>query len=357
MRLFCTGLWEGVTQTSAGACVGVVVVAGLWLTACLLFVTPNRLAGVDYRYWMTVHADHQTEVSFRAMRLAQAGPQSFAVVVFGDSATRDLITDWAAVEATVSKRVGRAVSVYDLSAKGMNLIEMVGLMDLIDDGFNGIVVLQIGQFHLSQTEQELAEIAELPRLALDTPVYNDELARVARAMPLRTGNYFVDHWRYYAHRVNHKFMKQLLLGPIPEHFDPRQPLSEAKWKKESEKITAYLANYKDQRDRNRAILDRMFERLRSRSHAEVVLLELPENPNALRLRSAEMIQDHRRYLQQWGELQGLHYWNLNEDAGLAPDHFLDYVHVDNAEVESRYTDLFADRLAGLAASTLEKDTP
>ena len=44
---------------------------------------------------------------------------------------------------------------------------MAGVMDLIDEGFNGIVVLQIGQFHLAQTPQELAEIAHNPPSGLE----------------------------------------------------------------------------------------------------------------------------------------------------------------------------------------------
>ncbi len=236
------------------------------------------------------------------------------------------------------------MSVHDLTAKGMNLIEMAGLMSLIDTDFNGVVLMQIGMFHLAQTPKELAVIADLPRLMLDTPHYDREIANVAVA-PGRTGNYFLDHWKQYSYHFNTKFFLQLLNGPIPEVREPNQPLTDAAWEKETAEVSAYVGNYKAQRDRNRAIVDRMIDRIRRHGQTEIILLEPPFNPRGDRLISAELRQDHDQYMAPWAQTRGLHYWALNRDADLLERHFFDFVHVHSVVAETRYTHLLAERIA------------
>ena len=345
---FWSGLWCGVSEPSPAGTIGIGLVAAGLFIACFLWMTPDHLAELDQRYFMTVHVDDYTEISFGAMRAAKAGPAPFAVAIFGDSSIRAAMPDAQAIEDALARQMGASVPVHFMAAKGMNLIEKAGVMDYIGKDFNGIVVIQmLSIYQLAQTEKQLATLMDLPRLAIDTPVYDEELTRVAGRAPIRTGLYLFDHWRYYAYRVNKYMLRNTLFGIQPMKRE-RKPLTPDMWEPVDQRVRDYLHEYPSNRDRNIAMLNRMIERLRRNGRVEVVLVETPINPIWHQLVSPELAQDHHSYWEQWVEKQGVHFWDFNQEMDFAPEDFYDHVHLSSPEVQRGFTQQLAQRIAHLA---------
>ena len=323
----------------------------LW---CVLWVTPNHLADLDPRYFMTVHLDDYTEVSFAAMRIRKAGPQPFAVVIFGDSSIRSTALDPRKVEQELSRALGRDVPVHYLAAKGMNLIETAGVMDYIGKDFNGLIIMQMSLYYLAQTPQKLAEVAYLPRLAIHSQVYDQELAAVTGRQPTRTGVYLFDHWKYYAYRLNEHALANVLLGPTPLPLG-RNPMTQDQWRTADRNVRSYLAQYPSQRNANTAIVDRMIDRLHRNGQVEVAIVETPTNPRWHRLIDPKLATDHKLYWVRWTQEQNIHYWDLNTEAKFTPKDFHDYVHLSSDPARQRFTELLTKRIVALATLWQTKD--
>ena len=340
-------VWVGAVTPSFAGLVGMCLVAAGLLGVCVWWATPERLTRLDHRYFMTVHLDDYTVVSFAAMRAAVEGPKPFAVALFGDSSFNAAMPDTETMEQALTDALGQPAPVHSLAAKGMNFIEAAGVMDYIGEGFNGIVVIQMDMFHLSQTPHQQAILLDAPRLAIDTPVYDEELSRVAGRRPWRTGVYLLDHWKFYAYRLNEHAVKNILLGPTPLPLG-RRPMSAEQWRTADHNVRAFAKEHLSQRDRNASIINRMVQRLRDRGRVEIVILETPTNPRRRRLISDELFEDHQRHLKDWIASQGLHYWDLQDEAALEAEDFYDYVHVSSPQGQRRFSEALAGRVSELA---------
>ncbi len=346
---FWLDVWHGASRASVAGTIGIIVVVGLLCGLSVLWVKPRHLVKLDHRYLMTVHLDDYTELSFEAMRAKQAGPQPFAVAVVGDSAIRSAMPDTSAIQGRLAQELGRDVPVHYLAAKGMNLIEYAGVMDYIGQGFNGVVVIQMSLYHIAQTPKELAILLEIPRMAIDTPVYDQELARVAGSAPWRSGVYLLDHWRFYAYRLNEHALWNVLFGPTPLPLASK-PMTTEQWQTADRNVLAYLKEYPTQRDRNLAILGRLIDRLRAQGRVEIAIVETPMNPRWHKQINSELAQGYQEYWENWIQEQGLHHWDLNREGAFATEDFHDYVHFCSREAGQRYTDLLMDHVAELASS-------
>lgn len=345
---FWKQVWHGFSRPSLSGLIATGLVVVVLFILSLVCVTPDHLAELDHRYFMTVHIDDYTEISFEAMRATKAGPKPFAVAIFGDSAIRSAMTDTHVIEDRLADELGRQIPVHYLAAKGMNLIEIAGVMDYIDKDFHGIVVIQMGLYQLAQTAKELAIPADLPRLAIHSDVYDEELARVTGQPPRRTGVYLLDHWGFYAYRLNHHALYNLLFGPTPPPLAPRVPMSDQKWQIADQNVRANLNEYLNHRDRNVAVINRMVQRLRQSGRVEVVLVETPKNPRWHRLVNPKLAVDHQQYWTQWTQDQKLHYWDLNDEAQVTVDDFYDYVHFATDEARQQFISLLSEHITDLA---------
>ncbi|MEX2215022.1 MAG: hypothetical protein WD768_12885 [Phycisphaeraceae bacterium] len=354
---------QGLTRPSLPAVIGTLCVALAWLAACVLFLTPANLARIDARYLMTVEDDDYTEVSLRAFRIAaQPVKPAFAIALFGTSGTREAISDEKVIEEAVSAELGTQAPCYFLAAKALSPYEMVGVMDHISEGFEGIVVMHIGPNFLSDSGEGRRHLIDLHRLAFQNEVYDEELRAAGLNPPSHTGNYFLDNWRFFSVRTNDQLLHHLIAGPpvFKRHrYVDKPPLREnqrgwddmvataIKWMDEQ----AYRAN----RQTNRELLDRMIARLRRNGRVELVLVEVPRNPVLSNiLIPPALASDHRAFMQQWAQQPGVHYFELDQEAALTADDLEDYIHLRSPAAQERYTKALAQKLRQVAAQWKEE---
>lgn len=351
---FWASLCCGLIKPSAASVCGIGIVLAASLSICLIGITPRVLAKLNTRYLITLDpVDHYAEVSFLAMRLHEESDPPFAIMLTGDSAMRAAVTDVELLEPAAAEAIGEPAAGHNLTAMGMKLVEMAGVIDYAAANMDeGILLLQLGQFQLSTTPEQYRDLVVNPRLGVAGEAYDEELRFNAGAIPRRTGIYFVDHYRFYSLRLNQGLTRKLLCGPreqFARHTGTGEPLADWQWRSRTEKLREHLAHYHDRRDANMAIVRRMIDRLRKGGRFEIVLLEPPINPRFEHIQDADVVTDHQRYMREQAAALGVRYWNLTREAALREEDFQDFSHLADNAAQGRYTAVLADRVAQLAA--------
>lgn len=340
------------------ALLGTAMVAALWLVLAVCIVRPANLAKVEPGYLMTVDADHYAEITLRAMEITHGEPSDFTVTILGTSGIRSFITHPDLIEQEVERTAGADVSTHYLAAKGMSVIEMAGVLDYIKDQCRGIVLIQLSPVALSETAAEQAQIAASPRLGLSSELYDAELERATGVAVTRTGPYFLDHWRFYAARMNGNVIRHVLRGPPQtplRHHSDGAPPTDVEWQILTRRERGELTTFQQENQRNMAIVDRAIDRVRQTRRVEVVLLRLPVAPRWVpHVRTKEEFAAFGKLMSEWAQRRGYRYWAINDEAKIDPEDFEDYVHLGDPDAQEQCTRIIATRLARLAVQMLKE---
>ncbi len=356
LHTFRRGLATGLLRPSATALTATLLVTAAWFALCITTITPRWMADVNPRYLTTIPDDDYAYVTVQTQRMATSPPAPFAVLMLGNSALHAATSEPIVFEHAVQQPPAQPIPVHYLALKGLNPIHMAAMTELAPKPFRGVVLIQISQVQLAETADAQAELYTVPRIAVDSPMFDDELARVAGRPVTRTGVYFIDHWRFFAHRLNPNAVRHLFLGPSdysPRYTAHLPQITRDDIEHHGQRLTKHLETYLTQRDRNRAIIDRIADRLRAAAPdgpLHIVLLERPGNPvvdDLVEQLNPDLVAEHRRYTNQWIADKNYHYWDLNRAANLTCDDFEDHAHIRWPESQDRYTRTLADRLAEL----------
>jgi hypothetical protein len=337
---------DALAKPSWGSTLGAISIAVGLLIACVLLITPARIARLNPGYLLNFSKDGHGLVSWRAFRIVEAGPQPPAVALLGASSMFRAITSETDVASVIHERSGRAVPVYNLTAGGLSPWEMASLMDLTGERFNGAIVIGIGAELLATPRSELQSLAKHPRLAFGTPVFDEEV-RIAGFDPQeRTGNYFIDNSQFFTARIG--AVGRLITGPIDlsRLSDTRRILDQETWRFQVDRVSAgirdgYPAFARD----NLEVVERLIARARERGDVRIALLVTPINPRAL----AEFEPgSQERFLadaRTFAAKVGAELWELDDDSNLKAEDFDDWCHLGDKAVRARYTRVLSEHIA------------
>lgn len=340
----------GATRASLPALLGSVSVAALLFLLCLLELTPNTMATPAARIIVRKSRDHYGNVTLEALRLRRSPPQGLSVVLIGDSRVYEAIPRDHSLQDALSARLNTRVTVHILAAGALTQWEAVPIADSFGERVRGVVVLEISPFNVAMGGAAQHERIASPRVPLDSPALREEAHRAGETPPPQVGNYFLDHYSFFAGRVN-------LLLPMPDWYSQtRRGLKEwtpSQWKRARAKINGWVRSYSRERSHNLDMYARMIHRLQVNPGVVVALLEGAENPRNRDLAgksTGARTDPYARYRQdmlQFAQRNDVAYWDISADAQLTESDFADFAHISNPLARARYTKVLTDRLAAL----------
>jgi hypothetical protein len=283
-----------------------------------------------------------------ALRLLQNPPRGPHVALIGTAAMREALTADSDIAARLS------LPVIDFMSGGQSGIEMAAYADSLGRDFEGVVVLGVSFSRLAADSAELAKLVQEPRLAFVSPAADAEIRAAGFQVPARTGNYFIDNYKFFVARYR-TTLWHLLTGKAPEHATRTylgRPAADAKqWASDAAILKARTAHYDDRADNNLGAMERLVRMFPDRSKVKIVLLEIPLNPRAEQeVLGSDFVAKHRAKMRAFAEKEGVLYWDLNESAGLTPADFQDWAHVNTASGQDHWTSRLVAQLLPLIQS-------
>ena len=214
-----------------------------------------------------------------------------------------------------------------------------------------LVGILLGLSRLAADSSELAKLVEEPRLAFASPAADAEIRAAGFALPPRSGNYFLDNYKFFVARYR-PALWHLLGGEIPLHatrtYLGRPPADARQWASDAVTLKARTAHYADRADGNLGAMDRLVQLFPDRDKVKIVLLEIPLNPRAeAEVLGEDFVAGHRARLRAFAQKEGVLYWDLNESAGLSPSDFQDWAHINTATGQDRWTGQLIEKLVPL----------
>ena len=287
----------------------------------------------------------------QALRLLRAPPRGPHVALIGTAAMRETLTADSDIESRLASGLGRKMPVIDFMSGGQSGIEMAAFADSLGRDFEGVVVLGVSFSRLAADSSELAKLVAEPRLAFVSPAADAEIRAAGFQVPARTGNYFIDNYKFFVARYR-TTLWHLLTGERPEHatrtYLGRAPADARQWASDAAILKARSAHYDDRAEGNLGAMDRLVKLFPDRSKVKIVLLEIPLNPRAeAEVLGPDFVAKHRARLRDFAAREGVLYWDLNESAGLTPADFQDWAHVNTASGQEQWTGHLVGRLVPL----------
>lgn len=284
-----------------------------------------------------------------ALRLLRNPPRGPHVALIGTAAMREALTP----DSDIAERL--SLPVIDFMSGGQSGIEMAAFADSLGRDFQGVVVLGVSFSRLAADSSELAKLVEEPRLAFVSSAADAEIRAAGFTPPARTGNYFLDNYKFFVARFR-TTLWHLVTGKAPEHrtrtYLGRAPADARQWASDAAILKARTAHYDDRAEGNLGAMKRLIALFPDRSKVKIVLLEIPLNPRAQdEVLGRDFVQKHRARLQAFAEREGVLYWDLNQSAGLTPDDFQDWAHINTASAQDRWTGQLTDRLRALLTAS------
>lgn len=343
---------DGLLRPSMASCVGAVALAAFELVLLCLIVTPQFVAQANPGYLQYDEWDDFTYMTFQSQRIKHSQPSQLGVLFTGSSTIREAVYDDRIMEQELSDLLQNPVHFYMTGTSWQSLWETVAIVDHLPIDFRGVVVIGVAPGRLSHGREWLERLIEHPQLALDSPLFWEEV-RLAGLVPARqSGIYLVDHAKFYASR--HRLPWRLVTGPIGYHrhrYTNAPPWTDAHWAEASQQWDRWLDGFQTHGDQNFQLLSRLIDRLRGRG-VDVALLETPLHPRIVRAGGAR----YENYCEAVGQFARQHhvaYWNLDNEAQLDATDFHDWVHLKKPEAQRRYQQVLAQRLVPMLQESKE----
>ncbi|MGA2500905.1 MAG: hypothetical protein ABSH20_24470 [Tepidisphaeraceae bacterium] len=358
LRLHAAEFARGAFTPSLPAIIGAILTAGAIFGLAMWRITPAFVAERG-GYLVRDREDVYAYLTAQTLRLARDRPAEPVCVLIGDSIIREAITSERELTREVCKKAGRTVSVHLLVAGGLSHWEAVSLTDCIRGRVHGVVAIEITPYNLTRKPRILLDLAQHPRLAVPSSAQSEECRLMHFASVYSLHNYFLDHYGFFAARVD--ALANLWSGPVqpPQHRSLRLWGADDWAKGQPQWELAYQQHHAG----NLGIYGRMITRLRESGRLTIVLLEGPENP---RLKKPGQSGDgsdplqagYRGDVAAFARDHALEYWDLVALAELKPEEFWDFDHIRSASARKRFTEVLATRLANslCAANFMEGDS-
>ncbi|HLN24338.1 MAG TPA: hypothetical protein VK558_10170 [Patescibacteria group bacterium] len=233
----------------------------------------------------------------------------------------------------------------------LSLSVAAALADSLGPDFQGVLVLGISLSRLAADSSELGGLVREPRRAFISKAGDAEIRASGFEPPHRTGNYLIDNYKFFVARYRAIFW-HLLTGTAPVHdtrtYLGRAPADAAQWASDAVTLKPRLSHYEERAEGNLGSLDRLIRQFPDRQKVRIVLLEIPLNPVAMNtIIGHSFVDAHRARLQAFARREGVLYWDMNQTAGLTPDDFQDWAHINSADAQNRWTSQLVDRLLPL----------
>lgn len=334
------------TTPSFPALLGIFSVASLIFLLCFVLISPRFIAQYGH-YFMESPKDDYAYLTTKVLQLSQAKSSQLGIVLVGNSAVQE------AVEVNVLlDKTAHSIPTYKLAAGGLFLLEAVCLLDVLQQNFHGIIVIQIGPSQLAFDKLTLKEsITRHSRLAITCPNFDAEM-QIAGLNPHTWSNhYFLDYYKFFVARLP-AVLFNILTGPVawdPHGSDDWLAPTPMQWESAIKKFGRWQDTYLKNRDDNLRIYKRLIRRLLEYNTMKVVLLETTVNPRAKAIiyqmpEKKALYEQYYTDVKHFAQEMGVPYWNLMNVVDLKAEDFIDHIHINSQKARGRYTAVLTDKL-------------
>ena len=329
---FWAEFWAGATRPSLPALAGTIVVL-FALTLLSVFGLDGRfIGGPGYGYVVSGPEDEYGFLAAEVQRFIHFPPEGESVIILGSSSLREAVTGSVGLSSLLRERTGMDVEVGNLAVGGLTLWEMMAVVDRLSEAVSGVVIFEISPNFLSDDRTSMARHAAGQRLPLYSPFLEEAVLEEGMDYPSRIGNYFLDNYRFFVSRP--QSVLNAIRGPIQRRVHVAETWgtpTPAQWEAAVEQMGRWRTSYASNSEFALKILGKLVDRLRNRS-LRVAFIEAVTNPDATEriLSTEEARVAYGAYLvdiKRFASDAGIPYWDLQESADLAPEHFSDHSHI------------------------------
>lgn len=339
---------EGLTKPTTIATLGAFAITAALFASCVAFVTPGLLARINIGYLMQDRYDAYANLTAKVFRLQRDGVPPGSIILMETSAFHHAFVPTPELEQMIEERVGRPVHIVVLNAAALSLLEQIAIIDRLGSIPDAIVVIPMSDVAFTRDRDYMERMAQNPRLGFRSQAANEELRHWGVKPKRQTGNYFLDNSGFFTSRLTS--VKNLVTGPkkMGMMYDEKAPLpDESRWERLTTTLKGSLAEYPQNGGACIEMLGRFIDLAKARGARQIVLLEAPRNPRAIRDLGPETAAMFERDIDRFAAQRGLEHWNVQPEAQVDEADFVDWVHMRKSGSRTRYSEAFANRLAGL----------
>lgn len=346
LKTVVLSFWKGATEPSMGTIMGILGLVIFQIVALCWYWTPQRLSQINLSWIPNSNNALYVYASLTANRFKYLPSTENRVVMVSTSSGRNSIHNFDQVSEQLSSLTGLPTKFYMLSTAEQTLWESGVILDSIPAEFCGVVILSVGLARLSWGIDTLEKQQKTLPLALNsTFLFNEaKLAGIAVREPL--GIFLIDH-RDLFYKFAIVGAKVLIRGQSKNlHYTSTHDLnSEKYWKIYRNRLNKDKKLFAENSAYNLGILSRIIRQLQDKN-IPVVLLESTLHPRAYQIMGVQYLQ-YRHTIEEFAHRQGVHYWNLNDEAELSASDFMDYSHMSTSGARKRYQQVLVQHLVEL----------
>jgi hypothetical protein len=330
----------------------------------LTLLTPDLLATKGYGYFLTDPSDDYAYLTSETLRIRKATSSRTSVAVLGNSFFQEAL-EANYLKQELQDQTLQPITVYKLTAGGLFLWEELCILDNLPQQFQGMVILQMEPAFLSFERERLkGGITRHSRLALYCPAFDEEMQLAGVTPPQWTGNYFIDHYKFFVARLP-ALLKNLLTGPVPwsdHNAEQWRPPTKLQWERAVKNLGQWQQSYHAYRTANLGVYARLLQRLRSSGQIKVVLVEILINPRArsLILASSDtnsdtksLYEEYQTDMKRFAQEMNVPYLDMTDTTELHADDFIDHIHLKSSQARKRYSAELARRLTEVLRSAVQ----
>ena len=332
-----SAFWRGLTRPSLPALGITLLVASTLLAVSaqlVLSLTPESMAsGLSNYIAAGPLLDERCLINGEGLALYYGKVATPDVVVYGTSSLRQVLGSGARLAEFMTEGVGSEVTVRNFCAGGISFWEVEAQVAHLPDDFVGIVVLSVNPANFCRSVDALRFVVTANLWAWPQEVLENAAREQGVALPEHTGNYFLDHRRFFVLRFRNVLYNGMIgrFPPVERAFlQPGATRSrpEAAWRHSALVVRERLQAYDERFDLNRAVLERIVKTLNQRPGVRVALVESPHNPVYVeKYMGAEFHARHVANIAAFSERQGVAFIDLNREVGYVAEDFVDVCHV------------------------------
>jgi hypothetical protein len=344
---------DGAITPSLPALLGTLGVAIIIFVLFVTLLTPDFLATKGYGYFFDGPMDDYAYLTTETLRISKtAQPQQKNIVLMGASNIKEAVHA-KYLERLLQDKMKQPITVYNLSAGGLFILDQVCMLDKIRNRFKGITVLQIVRGHRHQGKRFLKEyITKHSRLALYCPKIDEEMRLAGISPPQWRGNYFLDFYKFFVARLP-ALLKNLVTGAVqwsPQKAHKWRPPTQKQWETAINLLVERQKTFHENREANFEVYRRLIKYLRD-SDIETAFLKGIRNPAAnatfAKPEVAKIDQEYQSSVIKFTQKMKIPYWDLAKFANLKSEDFIDHVHLAKDKARRRYTALLATRIINM----------
>lgn len=340
---------RGLTQPSRTAVAVALVVIVTFLGGCLLTITPSLIAGEAIRYFASTRYDYDAFVTSRTFEIAGSKDTRPLVALVGASVTRMSFGTERDIEEAIQSESGIDVEVAILCTGRQNYLENMTIIDSAMADRPIVFVVGVAPGRFAWDDAGLAEASTAPRLGMRSEAALREAERFGAPSFESSGNYFLDNRGFVLPRMKYLAINGFLRGPVKIQENRYTGLTQppkalaARNRAVAERLGEYEAHF----DHNATVLGDLVTLVHNAGQ-EIALVEEAVNPDFVAEYPGTAFYDsHAERMAALAEEIGAPYWTITREAGLAPDMFYDWAHINDLDARAALRSMLVAKLEPL----------